>query len=83
MNRPIYWLTDDDLAGATCLYGTVDAATGEHNPDRDPAKYGALDILYGDVAQFTMEYPDGKTDPDQLTGEELDWMIENASLFIR
>lgn len=78
-DQPIYWFTDDDIAGKACLYGTYDKETQEYAHD----KSGALYRLYGEVAQFTVTYPEGKTDPDELTGEEVDLMIENATLFIK
>lgn len=83
VDRPIYWLTDDDLAGRQCLYGAYDNVSETYNPDDDPRKRGALDILYGDVAQFTMTYPEGVHDPDFLTGEQLDRMMDEAELYIR
>lgn len=75
---PIYWLVDNDLAGQACLYGTYDKETDEfaHN------KSGALYRLYGEVAQFVPEWPEGKSDPDELTWDELDYMISSADLWI-
>jgi hypothetical protein len=75
--RAVYWLTDDDLAGQACLYGVYDKESGEFDH-----RTGALYQLYGEVAQFVMTYPEGKSDPDELTGEELDHMMANAELFI-
>jgi hypothetical protein len=76
--KPIYWLTDNDLAGASCLYGVYDKETEEFDH-----RTGALYQLYGEVAQFVMEWPDNKSDPDELTGCELDEMIRTAELFIK
>lgn len=78
LNRPIYWLTDNDPAGWSCLYGIYDKVTQEFDH-----KTGALYELYGEVAQFVMTWPEGKSDPDELTGEELDHMIETAELFVK
>jgi hypothetical protein len=76
--RPIYWLTDNDLAGDTCLYGLWDKETEKHDH-----KTGALYQLYGEVAQFVMEWPEGKDDPEQLTADELHNMMVNAELFVK
>lgn len=76
--KPIYWLTDNDLAGDTCLYGLWDKDTEQHDH-----KTGALYQLYGEVAQFTMTWPDDKDDPEQLTAEELHDMMVNAELFVK
>ena len=54
-----------------------------YNPSGKPEHYGALDMMYGHVAQFVLPYPKGVTDPDNITGEQLDWMFENADLYVR
>jgi hypothetical protein len=60
------------------LYGVYDKETEEFDH-----RTGALYQLYGEVAQFVMEWPDNKSDPDELTGCELDEMIRTAELFIK
>jgi hypothetical protein len=78
-DRPVFWLTDNDKAGQACLYGTYDKEKDEFAHDQS----GALYSLYGELAQFTMQYPEGKTDPDELTLSELNRMIEDAELWIK
>jgi hypothetical protein len=76
LNMPTYWLTDDDAAGYSCLHG-------EHDEEGNIKRHGALDMFYGEFPQFELMYPAGKTDPDELVGEELEQMIKNAELYIR
>lgn len=54
-----------------------------YNPRKKPDQYGALDKLYGRLPQFTMQYPEGVDDADNVTGPQLDAMIKNADLYVR
>jgi hypothetical protein len=74
---PVYWFTDNDPAGQSCLYGKW---------DEDKNKYlggGALDKLYHEVAQFVPSWPEDKNDPDQLTKYEFGKMIADAEIYIK
>lgn len=59
------------------------ADLANYNPQRKPEDYGALDKLYGKVAQFILPYPEGLRDVDNVTGEQLDWMLANAELYVQ
>jgi len=56
---------------------------GNYNPKGKPEHYGALDLMYGQVAQFILPYPEGVRDPDNVTAEQLEWMFDNAELYVR
>lgn len=77
IGKAVYWFTDNDLAGQQCMYGTFDHEREEFEGN------GGLSLLYGDVPQFIVEWPEGKSDPDQLTREEIDFMINNADFYAK
>lgn len=77
INRPIYWLTDPDIAGRSCLYGHWNAEEETFEGG------GALETMYGDVAQFVLEYPEGVDDVDYLTYDQICYMLETADLWMK
>jgi DNA primase len=72
IGKAVYWFVDNDLAGQQCMWGTYDHE--EHIFEGN----GGISMLYGDVAQFEVEWPEGKDDPDDLTRDEVESMIANA-----
>ncbi len=74
IDAPIYWMTDDDLAGETCLQGVW-------NKDLDQFDGGgALDKFYGVLPQFRLQYPKGIDDPDDLSFRQYSKMLRKAKL---
>lgn len=63
-DQPIFLLYDNDAAGKQGLYGT----TGR---DGNYVGGGAVDLLKPHVPTYTSIYPDGVTDPDLLTYEDV------------
>ena len=74
LERPVYFLYDDDVAGDVGLYGKQDADTKQHIGG------GALDMMRLHVPTYVCLYPDrfgaGEGDPDRLTYEEVRAMID-------
>lgn len=85
LNRPVYALPDNDIAGDKCLFGDLDD-NQEHKGG------GLLDKLEGHVPVYLPEWPlfqEGdeeyvqgedteKVDCDQLTLDEVKFMLDNA-----
>lgn len=68
-NRLTCILTDNDEAGDTCLFGTWNAQRAEHEGG------GAVDKLKNHVPLIIPDWPEGKTDPDELTLAEVKAML--------
>jgi len=79
MNRPTYYLFDDDLAGDVGLYGKQNKDTGEHEGG------GALDMTKEHVPTLLCYYPnrfaEGEGDPDSLTLDDVVWMLREGNEF--
>lgn len=77
LDRPVYFLYDDDLAGDIGLYGDQDPKTGEHKGG------GALDIMKDHAPTFLCYYPErfaeGEGDPDALTMDDLFWILSEGN----
>lgn len=63
--QPCYWMLDNDPAGKLGVFGTPG------KPDKPSAKY-----LSGEIPNFTVKWPENKTDPDELTREQVMAMIK-------
>lgn len=77
MGKAVYWFVDNDLAGQQCLYGSF------NHEEQIFEGGGALDQLYKEVMQYTVEWPEGKDDPDDLTLDEVNYMVENGEPFLK
>jgi hypothetical protein len=64
---PTYLLLDNDAGGDIGLFGTPLSGGGREN--------GAIDMLTDHVPLFVPEWPAGKSDPDQLTLDEVRDMV--------
>jgi hypothetical protein len=77
LDRPLYFLYDDDLAGDIGLYGRINQDSGQHEGG------GALDLLKTHVPVHVCRYPErfapGEGDPDRLTLDDLYWIIRHGS----
>lgn len=77
LDRPTYFLYDDDLAGDVGLYGRQDEKTGEHLGE------GALDMMRQHVPTYICDYPprfgEGEGDPDKMTRNDLFWTLKQGS----
>ena len=69
-----YILYDNDLAGEQGLFGKYDDNKGLYRGG------GAIDKLSNEVDTYVVPWIDGKEDPDELSGSELMYMINNAEL---
>lgn len=76
MDRPVYFLYDDDMAGDIGLYGDFDPETKQHRMD------GALARLCKHTPTLVCYYPDrfapGEGDPDKLTKDDLYWILREG-----
>ena len=71
--QPVYILYDDDLAGDIGIFGKIEK--GQHKGG------GAVDKLVQHVPTLVCSYPeDHSGDPDDLSFEELKWVLANADL---
>jgi len=74
LDRPTYYLYDDDLAGDIGLFGPQDKKTGEHRGG------GAVDLLCQHVPLYVAYYPErfalGEGDPDLFTIDDVGWVFE-------
>lgn len=75
VGMPVYLFYDPDTAGDIGIYGRLDKKTGEHLGD------GAADRLKKQLPTFVPMYPEGVTDPDNLTFENLEEMFEEAEFY--
>jgi len=71
---PTYLLLDNDAGGDLGLFGTI-------NRDGSRETNGAVHYLEGHIPLFIPEWPEGKDDPDQLTREEVDSMLDNGIIY--
>lgn len=69
--NPIYLLYDLDKAGDDGILGVPDERTGERED-------GAFAMLRKEVPTYICEYPEGVTDPDNFTFENLLYAIDNS-----
>lgn len=69
-NRPVYLLLDNDAGGDLGLFGTQ--KNGDH---------GAVGKLIGHIPLYVPLWPDGKSDPDELTKEEVLQMLDETLPF--
>jgi DNA primase len=72
--KPIYCLLDDDKPGRTGLFGT------RHNGVLK--KEGLIHKTKDHIPTFIMKYPEGKTDPDSLTYDEVFAMIQKSLMVV-
>jgi DNA primase len=73
--QPVYILYDNDEAGDIGIYGKFRKGT------KIKEAKGAIDKLSEEVTVYIPDpWPDGKDDPDDLTLEELEVMIDNSIL---
>lgn len=71
--QPVYMMPDNDDAGDTCLFGPFrDDNSGERKQN------GAISKLRGEVPLFVPDWPEDKDDPDQLTIEDLEYILNHA-----
>jgi hypothetical protein len=70
-------LVDNDQAGDQCLFGPINNSTGE----RDQSK-SAIRKLYGSVVVIVPEWPEGKSDPDRLSLEEVHDAMRTTPYYI-
>lgn len=70
-NQPVFLLYDDDLGGTSGLFGPWDESLQNFKGG------GAIDQLKAHVPTLLPIYPNGKTDPDTLTREEVFFMLDN------
>lgn len=75
IDLPTYLLVDNDDAGDDCLYGTWDAKAGKHKNG------GAIDQLKDHVPLMVPTYPEGINEPDGLTIEELEEIIDGTEFY--
>jgi len=81
--EPVYLLVDFDEAGDACLYGPIKAVIpaedeeGEDQVIREEGK-GAIHLLKDYVPVFLPAYPEGKVDPDELTLDEVQAMLDKT-----
>lgn len=66
-----YLLLDNDEAGEDGTFGY----------ENRPHDFGAVGELCGHLPLYVPAWPEGKDDPDQLTREEVDYMLETSDLF--
>lgn len=71
-NCPTYLLMDNDPAGEQALFGRV-----ESNGDQD-FQTGAVAALLGHLPVHVPAWPEGKTDPDELTKTEVWRMLQQT-----
>lgn len=76
LDRPVYFLYDDDLAGDIGLYGRLDKE-GQHDGG------GAIGLLKRHLPVHICNYPErfreGEGDPDKLTLDDLYWILREGS----
>ncbi len=65
---PVFLMADDDEAGDICLFGSL-------NEFGDYRGGGAVDQLKNEMPLFLPAWPEGKTDPDELTMDDLGYML--------
>ena len=70
--EPVYLCTDPDPAGEQCLFGRWDAEAQEYTGG------GAVDMLKGEVPVYVPDWPEGKTDPDELTFADVREMLRRT-----
>lgn len=81
-----FMLVDADEAGDACIFGPVKEVIPSSDPEtadtviRDDSK-GAITLLKDYVPLFIPAFPEGKTDPDELTLEEVKFMLEHTPLW--
>lgn len=68
-NTSVYLLFDNDDAGSIGIFGR-----GKHT--------GAVHLLYNYCPLFIPEWPEGKTDPDELTKEDIEYIFNSCDNFI-
>lgn len=66
--QPVFILYDNDAAGKQGMYGTL-------SKDGKYTGGGAVELLKPHVPTYSVVYPDGVTDPDDLTFEEVHKMV--------
>lgn len=73
---PTYLLPDNDEAGDTCLFGP---RAGDASGRRLGG--GAIDKLKGELPLFIPEWPEGKADPDELTLQDVQNMLDESPVY--
>jgi hypothetical protein len=73
-DEPTYLLLDNDQGGDIGLFGTI-------TPEGGREDNGAITQLQGHVPLFVPEWPDGLTDPDQLTLDHVRQMLAITPLY--
>lgn len=75
--QPVYLLMDNDEAGDVCLFGPLD----DRSPSGRDESRSAIAMLRNDCSVFVPEWPDGTLDPDQLTYDEIRYMLDTTLPF--
>lgn len=75
IGNAVYLLFDNDEAGRSGMFGFV-------NTRGDIVTKGAVHLLYDKVPVLVPEWPEGKKDPDELTRDELDFMVKMTYNYI-
>jgi len=70
-----YLALDPDAGGDTGMWGTWDSEEGAFRGG------GAVDKLYQQVPLYIPDWPEDVTDPDQLTLEDVEEMLEDTPLY--
>ena len=82
-NLPVVWFVDNDEGGRQFLFGPADPETKAYN------QKGVLNRLYGEIPQFTVQYPAWAKDPgytpgaENLTHANVCCMLEEADLYVK
>ena len=74
-NLPVVLALDSDAGGDDGLWGPCNPLDGTRIGG------GAVDALYQHLPVQVPEWPEGKDDPDQLTPEEVRWMVETTPVY--
>ena len=70
IGKPVYLFLDGDKAGQEGVWGT-------------DKKEGAVHLLSRAIPTYTVRYPTGIKDPDDLTSDQIYDMIQNAEQYVR
>jgi hypothetical protein len=68
MGEPVFILYDDDEAGRIGVYGGTDSKGGEHSSS-------VVKLLATEISLRVCSYPEGLSDVDSMTFEQLEWML--------